>query len=194
MYIVSSGSNYRIVNKSDITKYLGASNGIVYLYLTSSTNYATWSLTDYDAFSKLGGLANRTVSIQRVGSTTSNTTWLPRINAAVNAWNNSGSGTNISTTTASSSHTIEVKSDPSNPAYGWCIKNPVGNEVATSSTIIVNTATIGSTNNFRESTIAHEIGHLLWLSDNPYTISSDSLMHGSRESKYNFCPPTLRHK
>lgn len=52
-----------------------------------------------------------------------------------------------------------------------------------------NARTINATTNARRSTVAHEIGHLLWLSDNP-AVSNDnnSLMAGGRNRETVFTP------
>lgn len=110
-----------------------------------------------------------------IGSTTTNSTWQPIINAAKNAWQSSRAGTNITLTTSSSPHTLQVA------AYPWDqsgrARRKYGDDLtAISSTIEINTNSLsGASTNAKQSTIAHEIGHLLWLDDNPHTTES-SLM------------------
>lgn len=63
------------------------------------------------------------------------------------------------------------------------------NVASTSGRIEINARTINATTNARRSTVAHEIGHLLWLSDNP-AVSNDnnSLMAGGRNRETVFTP------
>lgn len=127
------------------------------------------------AYESAGGLSSRTVTIQLIGSTTTSSAWQPIINSAKNAWQSSRAGTNITLTTSSSPHTLEVA------AYTWKERGKAtrwyGDDlIATSSTIEINTRSLsGVSTNAKQSTIAHEIGHLLWLDDNPHTTES-SLM------------------
>ncbi|MCL2072235.1 MAG: hypothetical protein FWH07_08440 [Oscillospiraceae bacterium] len=132
-----------------------------------------------------GGLANRNFTIQLMGATTTTSLWTGLINSARNAWNNSGSGVNITTTTAGpNQHTIEVDwySGPNTDFLGRVIVRPPEYVVTTTSEILINTRTIGSTANFRQSVIAHEMGHLLWLGDNPAPSNpNSSIMNTTRD-------------
>lgn len=137
-------------------------------------------------FNDQGGLGDRTVTLQRKGEL-ANTAWLLNIADACLSWNGSGSGANIRTSNSvSSPHTIEVK-EYDWDAFGRTITSPKGNVVKTSSAIEINARMITGTEKARRSTIAHEMGHLLWLNDNPSVdIANDSLMsHGrNRETVY----------
>jgi len=136
----------------------------------------TWTLAQVDAFTDNGGLSNRTVTIKLVsGLATDNSSWNTAIENARVSWNNSGAGVSITTTTSGSSpHTLEVAPYPIT-WDGWCYKNPTGNVVATSSEIVINTlgdhnlGLSGVSNTLRQAAVAHEMGHLFWLNDNPAT-------------------------
>lgn len=93
-----------------------------------------------NAYSTIWGLANRIVTIQLVGSTTTNSIWKQLIEASKNAWNSTKAGTNISLTTEKSNHTLEVIAYEW-PTFGQTWINPSGNVVATSSVIQINTNT-----------------------------------------------------
>ena len=49
---------------------------------------------------------------------------------------------------------------------------------------------IGSTNNQKRGTTAHEIGHLLWLGDDPPVSYSESLMRADRTRQNTYSPQT----
>lgn len=140
-------------------------------------------------FSQMGGLGDRTVMLERKGEL-ANTTWLLNIADACLSWNGSGSGANIRTSNSvSSPHTIEVNS------FSWrdrgqTAKYPLGKNVAaTRSTIEINIETCTGSSKARQSTIAHEMGHLLWLSDSPSVpIPNDSLMDGNRNRETVYSP------
>lgn len=141
-----------------------------------------------DVYSSNGGLSNRNVTIQLIGTTTQNATWSSIITTSRDAWNKSGAGVIVSTTmTGTSPHKLTVDSYPAESWYGVCYKYPDGNVVATSSLIRINTSTIGASTNFRRSTVTHEIGHLFWLGDNPKT-TEISLMSYSRDKETVYVP------
>ena len=144
-----------------------------------------------------GGLANRTVTIHVSRNTVHvkddvwNDMWLPAMDAARNSWNNAGVGANVTmTTTGTSNHTLRV-SWYSELWDGFCVRNPEGNVVATSSVIQINVFGLGVLyggttivqNRLRQAVIAHEIGHLFWLGDIPKAITQPALMR--EESVYN---------
>ena len=147
-----------------------------------------------NAFSLEGGLENRTVTIQRirgsgVTATTYENVWLPRILAARDSWNDSGAGVNITTTTGDSPHTLTVDSYAWD-AWGRCIKSPWGDVIVTSGLIEINARTITSTLIDRQSTIAHEMGHLFWLGDNPATTQNSIMRYKSMDYDNIFTPQT----
>lgn len=136
------------------------------------------------------GLTTRTVTIRLVGTTTTNSTWSPIITASRNAWNNSGAGTNITTTTSgSSSHTLTVDAYPTQSWYGLMTPTVSGSTL-TASTIQINTSTVGSTTEFRRSTVTHEMGHLFWLNDNP-TTTDPCLMRHDRDREIVYVPQKI---
>jgi hypothetical protein len=136
------------------------------------------------------GLTTRTVTIRLVGTTTTNSTWSPIITASRNAWNNSGAGTNITTTTSgSSSHTLTVDAYPTQTWYGLMTPTVSGSTL-TASTIQINTSTVGSTTEFRRSTVTHEMGHLFWLNDNP-TTTDPCLMRHDRDREIVYVPQKI---
>jgi len=123
-------------------------------------------------YSSAGGVASKAVSIQLVSGLATGSTWQPIITAACSSWNTSAAKTGISTTTASSPHTIEVKSVQNVNWDGGAWKYPLNqNVVATSSEIVINTTgpkNLGAnTTNLRNACVIHELGHLLWLKDDP---------------------------
>lgn len=192
-YIYSLGSGkYEIVNRYTGKTFTnsGANNG------TDGTRIVQWprrgtiwyEFGSDGELSKLGGLPHRTITLQREGDLTSNATWLPIITTACNSWTTSA-GANIGTTATGSSFFIIEVDSYSWAAYGRCIKWPQENVASTSGRIEINARTINATTNARRSTVAHEIGHLLWLSDNP-AVSNDnnSLMAGGRNRETVFTP------
>ena len=128
------------------------------------------------------------------GSRDHNGIWQSAIINAVNAWNDSNAGTNISLTSSGSSpHKIEVSYTAEN-WYGVCIQYLNDTGLSSGSTIILNSRTLpqGTTiydSNFRQSTAVHEIGHLLSLDDNPITDTVNaSIMNGDRDRSAIFAP------
>ncbi|MBD5114030.1 MAG: hypothetical protein HDT46_02320 [Ruminococcaceae bacterium] len=135
-------------------------------------------------------LPSRTVSIQLIGSTTTDSTWMPLIESSKNAWNNSKAGTNISlTTTSSSSHKLKVYAYPWSALGKTDMDYYANTGIIISSTININTNTLSTSPNERRSTITHEIGHLFGLDDNPKTTDTDaSLMDHTRDRETVFLP------
>lgn len=106
--------------------------------------------------------------------------WQPIIQNSSRAWNNSKAKTNISiTTTGSSSYTMEVVDLPSKTWYGLMTPTNTVGGTLTSATIQINKAKIGNaSDNAKLSTVTHEIGHLLWLNDDPETADYSLMLHG----------------
>jgi len=124
------------------------------------------------------GIATRTFALRQVGTVTSQGIWQVAINDGVAAWNNSGAGTNISTRTGGNSpHTITAESRAGVSWWGQVAGNPTAQGILNSSSITLNTRTIPNTSEQRQFTVVHEIGHLLWLRDNPHSISNLSVMN-----------------
>ncbi len=187
-FILMTDNSYQIKAKNRNTFVISSistsvSNGAnISQQNENNGNITKWDIAHYDAFSKVGGVATTTVEFRCVGTLAMNSTWLPLIRNAVSAWNSSGAGTNLSVTTSGTSqHTITVESNVAT-WYGLCVKNPTGNVVATSSEITINSRTLPNNSNTRQSTIAHEMAHVLWLSDNPVVLNGNkSLMRGDRD-------------
>ena len=138
-----------------------------------------------DTYHSFAALANRTVTIQTIREanvTTAdwNNIWLPAIRDARDSWHFANAGVNITTTTNSSSHTLRVDSFLAN-WDGYYAPSAV------SSIIFINTAgsaNLGGTCTvqrqlLRRAVIAHEIGHLFFLGENPTPTNQHSIMRYS---------------
>lgn len=168
------------------SKALYTSEGATKPYV--SVTYTTRSNAS-NAFLTYGS-TTRNISLQLKGSTTTNSTWLPIINASRNAWNNSNANTNITTTTTGTSkYTLTVAAFPTETWYGLTT-TLLSNDVATSAKIEINTSTIGSSTAFRRSTVTHEFAHLMWLDDNPST-TDFSLMRHDRDREMIYTPQMI---
>lgn len=129
------------------------------------------------------GASSKTITLKLVGTTTTNSTWYPLITSSCNAWNNSNAKTKFTTTTTgSSAYTLTVDSY-ADPWLG--ATDP--NKFPTSVPIMINTRTLPSSQNIRRSTITHELGHLIYLNDNPAT-SDYSLMCHDRDREMIYTP------
>lgn len=174
-----------ITSESSLSYYksINTTEGSTKPYL--SVSYATRTAAS-NAF--LGyGASSRTLTIRLTGPTTTSSPWSTIISNSRNAWNNSGAGTNISTTTAGSSpHTLTVDSFPTETWYGLMSPTTSGSTL-TASKIQVNTYTLPSSTNFRRSTVTHEMGRLIWLNDNPVT-TDPCLMRHDRDREVVFVP------
>ena len=89
-------------------------------------------------------------------------------------------------------HTIRVDYFTNFNAEGVCIKYPIGyNVAATYSEIQINLyySDYPKSVEYRRSVIAHEIGHLLWLKDDPPTFPfNNSLMHNFADPETIYFP------
>ena len=98
------------------------------------------------------------------------------------SWNNSGAG--ITFNVNSSLNTLNLYSDSTDNKYGYMIPISISGDTLVQFEIYLNRATIISdaTNldNFIQSVLVHELGHTIWLEDNPVT-SSASIMKYSRD-------------
>ena len=188
-YIIESDSTYTIVNKADTTRVLGtnAMNDTV-IYLETDPTYRNWKIAQVDAYSNRGGLNrsdSRSLTIQRVDDGM----WLSHINAAVSSWNDAIPWMNISTTTNESPHKIQFQASLAD-RDGQCILYPIGeNGFATASMIEINIRNAGEWEApYEQAVIAHEMGHLFWLEDNPSTLSR-SLMKYDDVHHHNIYTP-----
>ncbi|MBO4860632.1 MAG: hypothetical protein J5530_03715, partial [Clostridia bacterium] len=132
-----------------------------------------------------GKVETRTFSIQCIGTLATGATWYPLIQASANSWNSSGAGTNITVNTASSSYTCEVVFY-TGTWYGKTSYSVSGGKI-TDATIEINSR-MCLDDNTRKSTIAHEIGHLLGLDDNPPISNDQSLMNHERNRNTVYTP------
>ena len=110
-----------------------------------------------------------------------NDVWQPAMDASLSNWNNSGAG--ITYSKVSSSDNTVTAAQYSYSDYGRRYRTYSGSELLDYD-IELNARTISedATNfsNFVQSVFVHELGHNLWLDDNPDTTSS-SIMKYSRD-------------
>ncbi len=197
-------SNPSYGSKGLIFKNLTNENGSSYtktFYTTEGSTKPYLSVT-YTNRSQLSdafwgyGVSSKNLTIKLEGTTTTNSEWLPLIRASCSAWNNSNAKTTISSSsTASSKVTLEV-SYYDKDEYGKPIEW-FGNTVAYSDgsfKIMINTKTLaGKSSNTKQSTITHEIGHLLRLNDFEREITSRdySLMCHGRDREIIYTPQLM---
>lgn len=109
-----------------------------------------------------------------------NSTWQTPMNQSVTNWNNAGAKVKF-TKSSSSSNTISA-AQYSWEAYGRNYATYSGSKL-TKFRIEMNARTISKDSqnfgNFVQSVFVHELGHSVWLADNPNT-SSSSIMKYSR--------------
>jgi len=119
-----------------------------------------------------------------------NSQWQPNMDAAVSSWNNAGA--KITFSKSSSSVNKIYAAQYSDTWYGLNTCWHSGSTV-TKFEIKLNSRTIAAdaTNfgNFVRSVFVHELGHSIWLSDNPNTTSS-SIMKYSRNRNTMTSPQT----
>ena len=136
-------------------------------------------------YSAEGYIPSRTTTIQIgrnstfVSDTDWSSKWLPAINDARLAWNNSGASVSISTTETPGPFSNILTVSWFNENWdGIVYKYPIGqNIVATNSQTCINVRWLEVTPSARNRrvTIVHEFGHLFWLGDEPNT-SQRSIM------------------
>ena len=174
----------------DVEATSTAAGAKVQLWQNNGGTNQQWNFAPTSSFLS-AGLSRRSVTIRvnRDSSITNaqwNDMWLPAIRAAANSWNNSGAGVNVTiTTTGTSEHilTVGVQRDSMGNIESWdglYVPNTKTGAV-TSSRIYINTVGLyniganGTPASLRRAVIAHEIGHMFWLKDNPAT-TQNSLM------------------
>lgn len=168
-------------------KIFYTTEGSIKPYITVTYNTRT---VESSALKPTGGNISRNVTLKMEGALTTSSEWLPILNNSRDAWNNSPAGTSISyTTSGSSPYTIKVESMPSEVTwlgqYSWATA-PEGH--ASQSWITINATTLSdASNNARQSTVVHEMGHMLWLKDNP-TTSDPTLMRYDRDRENTIRP------
>ena len=154
-----------------------------------NVNNQKWYFIKADRYSPNGGLSNRTVSIERIGTPANMQQWKDIITNAAYSWTTSNANVNMTTTNSIRSHVIEVGNYPelTTNVLGCCEKYPQGNVIATSSHIKINMYGSDKSPEYKQGIVAHEMGHLLWLGDNPSdSTGTNSLMN------YQMNPETMR--
>jgi hypothetical protein len=86
-------------------------------------------------------ISSTSFTIQCIGSTTTNSTWYPLIEASVSSWNNSSANTNISLSQSASSYTCEVDSF-ADDWYGLMSPTSVSGTSLKSAAIQINSRTM----------------------------------------------------
>ena len=132
------------------------------------------------------GVLNRNPIIQLIGIETLSSTWKPIIYASSNAWNSTKARVNISFTTSNALCTLKVNSFQwKDGSYGKTYYNGYGNNTCE---IEIDSSTMkDESNNFKQSVITHELGHIFDLGDNPVT-NETSLMKHSRNRNTVYLP------
>lgn len=106
-----------------------------------------------------------------------------RIRQAMTTWNNSGSGVTF-TENSSANNVITVNSTKLDAKEYGVLSPNISGSTLTSFTITIYSIRIGevatSIDNFYQSVIVHELGHAIWLEDNPTTPDA-SIMKYSRD-------------
>lgn len=186
-------SNNSYGNKGIILKNHTNETNLTYyksLYTSEGTSkpylYVSYSNRTVASNAFIGnGTPSKTFSLKLSGSMTLDSTWQSLITSSCNSWNNTHATTNITPiTSGSSSYTIIVSEYPS--SIQWYGRTSF---TSTTATIEINASKLPSSSSFRRSTITHEIGHLLWLNDNP-NITDYSLMDHSRD-RYRIYNPQM---
>lgn len=112
--------------------------------------------------------------------------WNTIVTNGYSAWNGTSAGTNISLSSYSMNNV--VVSGFQDTWYGLFSANSISGNFVTNYTVNVNSRTISqdavNINNFGQSVVAHEFGHLFFLNDNPVDSGSGknmSLMNHARD-------------
>lgn len=152
-----------------------------------------WIFANVGSFSN-SGMSSRVFELRIDETTANNDTWAPLIHAAVAAWNNANAGVSI-TIVDSNSTSCKVNivveeftpmQDPRNEKHGECHKEfSIDTGEIINATIRINSL-LTSPNSAGMGVIVHEIGHLLWLDDNPPDASS--IMRYDRNRNLIFLP------
>ncbi|MCP1183806.1 hypothetical protein [Paenibacillus sp. 1781tsa1] len=149
---------------------------------------AMFGSTIYAATFLTYGYPSTTIPIRTYNYTSA---WQTPMDASLANWNNAGAKVQF-TKTSNSPNTITV-GNFNNTAYGVNYASVSGSQVV-SFRIELNASTItpDATNlsNFIQSVFVHELGHSIWLGDNP-TTSSPSIMSYSRNRNSMTQPQTF---
>lgn len=127
------------------------------------------------------GSANKTIYIYPYNFSS---TWQTAINQSRYKWNNSSAPVNFYTSSNSNNRIYVSQYDYK--AYGITYALELsGNEltkfkIELNSRTIMSAASAGSLENFIQSVLVHELGHTIWLADNPVT-EKDSIMKYTRD-------------
>lgn len=177
---------YRIMPLCSNTKVLdieGPSRSAANLQMwnwTSDAQQMKWFLLEKSAFG-VSGLISRNIKLQLVGISTSSDLF-NCIKNAVSAWNVSSAGVSITLTTNESPFKIYTISDSSSLAAASTRTNTTG----TASEIRINLAKMPSNATEKSFIIAHEIGHLFYLADNPP--ETNSIMSYTLDKTTSYAP------
>lgn len=110
-----------------------------------------------------------------------NDTWVSILDNGRSSWNTSSAKVTVTTTSSSANQIYAAQYADS--WYGLATRLQTSGGYITKFKININARTIGNDainfNNFARNVVAHEFGHIFWLSDNP-TTSSASLMRHDR--------------
>lgn len=124
----------------------------------------------------LSGTGHNTasVSVNSIGMSIYKSYWY----SSRDAWNNSCYKVNLSDTYTETNHRIDEMPFP-DAWYGLTLKTPAGSR-CTDFQILINTQTC--TSSIVQSTIVHELGHVLNLGDNDLVVSpNNSIMNRYRD-------------
>jgi len=170
-YVLSSNSA-NAINGGNIVQN-PASNGDV-----TKWKIIAWSTINADAYLPWG-VASPEITILLANDTAKNNTWQPIIQAASNAWNNSGAGVTIQLKTSGvSDHEIYVSS-VEETWFGCTYPDLINSSGdVLKSRIVLNTNRLNT--DIAQSTTVHELGHLLHLKDNP-SMTDDTIMNYGRD-------------
>ncbi len=125
-----------------------------------------WQIADCSSFTDYRS-PSLSISIEPIGTLANGSEWHPLIQSAASSWNNSSAQTSIQITASSSVYTCEVDYY-FYEWYGLMQPEVDENSIISSATIEINTRFLSDVaSNDRIGTIAHEIGHLWGLEDNP---------------------------
>ena len=141
-------------------------------------NIVHWKDTHTDVYINYG-LSGKQILLTLANSTAQNSTWKPIIEASVSAWNNTGIGINITTSTIEKSKYEVYVNSVNETWYGATYADSVDSTGRlTKAHIVLNTNRL--TTDTAQSTLVHEIGHLFWLRDNP-SATENTIMSYNRD-------------
>ncbi len=173
-YIIAS-ANESASNGGNIVQVPNSENAVTYWSLVP------WESMHTDVFINWG-LAIPNFTLLLANDTARNSTWKPIIEASATAWNNCGAGVNIEVVSSGTSNIEIYVMDVNDTYYGVTYPDSVGSGGnLIQSHIVINTTQ--STTKTGQSTTVHEIGHLLWLVDNPETTDKTIMSYGRDRKK-----------